>query len=49
MGGGRHPDGVETYPATVDDLATYERARQQLSEFSAPVLLIESLPVSECF
>jgi len=21
MGGGRHPDGVETYPATVDDLA----------------------------
>ena len=44
MGGGRHPDGVETYPATVDDLATYERAQQQLSEFSAPVLLDRESP-----
>lgn len=39
MGGGRHPDGVATYPASADDLATYAHARNQLSEFSAPVLL----------
>ena len=27
MGGDRHPDGVETYPATREDLATYTQAQ----------------------
>lgn len=27
MGGDRHPDGVETYSATPEDLATYTQAR----------------------
>ena len=27
MGGDRHPDGVETYPATLEDLATYTQAQ----------------------
>jgi hypothetical protein len=39
MGGERHPDGVETYPATLEDLATYTQARAQLAAFKAPVLV----------
>lgn len=39
MGGERHPDGVETYPATLEDLATYTQARAQLAAFQAPVLV----------
>ena len=39
MGGDRHPDGVETYPATREDLATYTQARAQLAAFQAPVLV----------
>lgn len=39
MGGDRHPDGVETYPATLEDLATYTQARAQLAAFKAPVLV----------
>ena len=39
MGGDRHPDGVETYPATLEDLATYTQARAQLAAFQAPVLV----------
>lgn len=39
MGGDRHPDGVETYPAMLEDLATYTQARAQLAAFQAPVLV----------
>ena len=39
MGGDRHPDGVETYPATREDLATYTQAQAQLAAFQAPVLV----------
>lgn len=49
MGGGRHPDGVATVPATAEDLATYERAQTQLAEFSAPVLLDRGSPQDRLF
>ncbi|MCD9028991.1 DUF2235 domain-containing protein [Luteimonas sp. BDR2-5] len=49
MGGERHPDGVGTFPATADDLATYDRAQQQLSEFSAPVLMDRESPDHRMF
>lgn len=39
MGGERQPDGARTVPATAAELATYNEASRQLSEFSAPILL----------
>lgn len=39
MGGERRPDGVRTFPATADDLATYERANRELAAFSTPILV----------
>ena len=39
MGGDRYPDGVETYPATRKNLATYTQARAQLAAFRARVLV----------
>ena len=38
MGKGLQPDGVGTYPASADDLAGYQRASDQLSQFRAPLL-----------
>ncbi len=39
MGGGRHPDGVATHPATQEDLATFVQAREQIAAFDAPILV----------
>jgi hypothetical protein len=49
MGGGRHPDGVATYPATADDLASYERASRELAAFSAPILMDSDKPNDRLF
>ncbi|WAC62211.1 DUF2235 domain-containing protein [Pseudoxanthomonas sp. SL93] len=38
MGGERQPDGVATYPATAEDLASYQRAKDHLGGFQAPLL-----------
>src|SRR5690606_40827337 len=39
MGGQRHPDGVATYPANVEQLRAFDAASTQLAEFRVPVLL----------
>lgn len=39
MGGQRHPDGVATHPASVEQLQAFDLASAQLAEFEAPVLL----------
>ncbi|WP_159744538.1 T6SS phospholipase effector Tle1-like catalytic domain-containing protein [Luteimonas cellulosilyticus] len=39
MGADRHPDGVATYPATVEDIESYVRASRELAGFSAPLLI----------
>jgi hypothetical protein len=49
MGGGRHPDGVATYPATANDLASYERASRELAVFSAPILMDSGKPNDRMF
>jgi len=49
MGGERHPDGVATYPATEEDLASFERASAQLATFPAPVLLDSGRPGDRMF
>lgn len=49
MGGEGHADGVQTVPATADDLATYDHAQQQLAKFSAPVLLDRESPNDRLF
>jgi len=49
MGGERHPDGVKTYPASADDLATYESARRELAQFRAPVLVGSERPNDRLF
>lgn len=49
MGGEQQPDGVQTVPASAEDLATYDRAQQQLAKFSAPVLLDRQSPTDRLF
>ncbi|WP_330948367.1 DUF2235 domain-containing protein [Thermomonas sp. LB-4] len=49
MGKDRNPDGVSTYPADENDLASYERASDALSRLSTPVLLDSSRPNERLF
>lgn len=56
MGGDSHdndprrwPDGVETYPAGDEVLAGYEKAREQLAQFSAPRLVGADKPHGRMF
>lgn len=49
MGKDRNPDGVSTYPADEDDLASYGRASDALSRLSTPVLLDSSRPDDRLF
>lgn len=44
MGGQRHPDGVETYPATDADLELFVEASYELARFDAPALLSSHHP-----
>ena len=49
MGGQRHPDGVATILATTDELATFQRASEELAAFEAPVLLRSDSPTDRLF
>ncbi|MFC3277827.1 phospholipase effector Tle1 domain-containing protein [Xanthomonas fragariae] len=42
-------DGVETYPATAQDLAVYQKSRDALSQFQAPLLVSQNNPHSRLF
>ncbi|WP_369943079.1 phospholipase effector Tle1 domain-containing protein [Xanthomonas medicagonis] len=42
-------DGVETYPATAQDLATYEHNRHALAQFQAPLLVSQHNPHTRLF
>jgi hypothetical protein len=45
----KNPDGVNTYPADAHDIETYAKARQELSQLSAPILLSKSNPHERLF
>lgn len=49
MGGGRYPDGVQTDPATAEDLASYDSATVQLGRFFSPGLVGEDQPDARLF
>lgn len=49
MGGEKHPDGVEAYPATAGDLEGYTRAGRGLAAFSAPLLVDSGKPTDRLF
>lgn len=49
MGGEKHPDGVATYPATEEDLASFDRASRALAAFQAPVLVDGRRPDDRLF
>lgn len=49
MGKDSNPDGVSTYPADENDLASYERASDALSRLSTPILLDSSRPNDRLF
>lgn len=49
MGGGKHPDGVKTYPADAHDLDSYVQAGRALSQLQAPRLLDSADPHSRLF
>lgn len=42
--GGKHPDGVGTYPADAHDLQTYDTAQQALKRMPVPVLVHRDNP-----
>ncbi|MFL8004652.1 DUF2235 domain-containing protein [Xanthomonas vasicola] len=42
-------DGVETYPATAQDLAAYQRSRHALTQFQAPLLVSQKNPHTRLF
>ncbi|WAT16011.1 DUF2235 domain-containing protein [Xanthomonas fragariae] len=42
-------DGVETYPATGQDLADYQRNRHALAQFQAPLLVSQHNPHTRLF
>nr|WP_304383033.1 DUF2235 domain-containing protein [Xanthomonas vasicola]MDO6970374.1 DUF2235 domain-containing protein [Xanthomonas vasicola] len=54
MGNERHDekkwaDGVETYPATAQDLAAYQQSRHALTQFQAPLLVSQKNPHTRLF
>lgn len=49
MGGEKHPDGASSYPASQDQMASYDRAREALENFSTPVLLDSSRDTDRLF
>ncbi|MEI2455489.1 DUF2235 domain-containing protein [Lysobacter firmicutimachus] len=49
MGGGKHPDGVETYPADRHDLDSYREASAELARLQAPLLLDSNNPHARLF
>ncbi|WP_162231344.1 phospholipase effector Tle1 domain-containing protein, partial [Xanthomonas vasicola] len=42
-------DGVETYPATAQDLAEYQLSRHALAQFQAPLLVSQNNPHTRLF
>ncbi|MBB4132703.1 hypothetical protein GGR62_003528 [Xanthomonas campestris] len=42
-------DGVETYPATAQDLAAYQQSRHALAQFQAPLLVSQHNPHTRLF
>ncbi|MDV2451374.1 DUF2235 domain-containing protein [Xanthomonas hortorum] len=42
-------DGVETYPATAQDLAAYQQSRHALKQFQAPLLVSQKNPHTRLF
>ncbi|QHQ27411.1 hypothetical protein XACN24_03125 [Xanthomonas albilineans] len=42
------PDGVGTYPATAQDLATYAHSRHALAQFQAPLLVSQTDTTLSC-
>ncbi|MBB5866300.1 DUF2235 domain-containing protein, partial [Xanthomonas sp. 3058] len=42
-------DGVETYPATAQDLASYQKSRDALAQFQAPLLVSQQNPHTRLF
>ncbi|MGV7202016.1 phospholipase effector Tle1 domain-containing protein [Xanthomonas citri] len=42
-------DGVETYPATAQDLAEYQQSRHALAQFQAPLLVSQNNPHTRLF
>lgn len=49
MGGGKRPDGVETYPADRHDLDSYREASAELARLQSPLLLDSKDPHARLF